>query len=194
MIFLNKTSKLPIRMLYHLDENGTMAIVLPHGVLFRGAAEGHIREYLIKDKNFLDAVIGLPEKLFSTAAIPVALLVFDLRREAGGELADRRDILFVDASKEFESGRNQNGLTDAHIDKIFVAVEAREEIEKFAHLASFDEVKENGFNLNIPRYVDTFEDEEEIDLAEVQADIDRLDKELAESRIRLRRHLKELGV
>ena len=121
-----------------------------------------------------------------------ALLVFDLRREVGGELADRRDILFVDASKEFESGRNQNGLTDAHIDKIFEAVEAREEIEKFAHLAGFDEIEENGFNLNIPRYVDTFEEEEEIDLAEVEANIDRLDKELAETRARLSQHLKAL--
>lgn len=174
-------------------QSGRVVVVVPHGVLFRGAAEGRIREAVLKE-NLLDAVIGLPEKLFSTAAIPVALLVFDLRREAGGTLADRQDILFVDASKEFESGRNQNTLTDVHIDKIFAAVEAREEVEKFAHLASFDEVAENGFNLNIPRYVDTFEEEEEIDLAAVQAEIDRLDTELAETRARLRQHLKELGV
>ena len=167
--------------------------MVPHGVLFRSAAEGRIREAVLKE-NLLDAVIGLPEKLFSTAAIPVALLVFDLRREAGGALEAQKDILFVDASKEFESGRNQNTLTDAHIDKIFAAVEAREEVEKFAHLASFDEVAENGFNLNIPRYVDTFEEEEEIDLAAVQAEIDRLDTELAETRARLRQHLKELGI
>ncbi|XDZ64988.1 type I restriction-modification system subunit M [Alphaproteobacteria bacterium LSUCC0684] len=174
-------------------QSGRVVVVVPHGVLFRGAAEGRIREAVLKE-NLLDAVIGLPEKLFSTAAIPVALLVFDLRREAGGALTDQKDILFVDASNEFESGRNQNTLTDAHIDKIVAAVEAREEVGKFAHLASFDEVVENGFNLNIPRYVDTFEEEEEIDLAAVQAEIDRLDKELAETRARLRQHLKELGV
>lgn len=172
---------------------GRVVVVVPHGVLFRGAAEGRIREAVLKE-NLLDAVIGLPEKLFSTAAIPVALMVFDLRRESGGELQDRRDILFVDASKEFESGRNQNTLTDGHIDKIFQTVEARQNVDKFAYLATLDEVKENGFNLNIPRYVDTFEEEEEIDLAAVQAEIDRLDEELAETRARLRQHLKELGV
>jgi len=174
-------------------QSGRAVVVVPHGVLFRGASEGRIREAVLRE-NLLDAVIGLPEKLFSTAAIPVALLVFDMRREAGGDLESRKDIMFVDASKEFDSGRNQNHLTEVHIDKIFAAVEARETIEKFAQLASFDEVKENGFNLNIPRYVDTFEEEEEIDLAEVQNEIDRLDKELADTRARLRQHLNELGI
>jgi type I restriction enzyme M protein len=174
-------------------QSGRVVVVVPHGVLFRGAAEGRIRESVLKD-NLLDAVIGLPEKLFSTAAIPVALMVFDMGREDGGALADRKDILFVDASKEFESGRNQNILTGVHIEKIFTAVEKREEIEKFAHLADFDEVAESGFNLNIPRYVDTFEEEEEIDLAAVQVEIDRLDEELAETRSRLRQHLKDLGI
>ncbi len=117
-----------------------------------------------------------------------------MRREVGGELESRREILFVDASKEFDSGRNQNHLTETHIDKIFATVEARQAVEKFAQLASFDEVEENEFNLNIARYVDTFEEEEEIDLAEVQAEIDKLDKELDETRSRLRQHLKELGV
>ena len=138
-------------------QSGRVVVVVPHGVLFRGAAEGRIREAVLKE-NLLDAVIGLPEKLFSTAAIPVALMVFDLRRESGGELQDRKDM-FVDASKEFESGRNQNALTDGHIDKIFQTVEARQNVDKFTHLATLDEVKENG-NLNIPRYVDTFEEEE----------------------------------
>ena len=174
-------------------QTGRVVVVVPHGVLFRGAAEGRIREAVLKE-NLLDAVIGLPEKLFSTAAIPVALMIFDLRREAGGELEHRKDILFVDASKEFASGRNQNTLTDAHIAKIFNAVEAREAVDKFTHLASFDEVAENGFNLNIPRYVDTFEEEEEINLAAVQAEIDRLDEELTKTRARLRQHLKELGI
>ena len=174
-------------------QSGRVVVVVPHGVLFRGASEGRIREAVLEE-NLLDAVIGLPEKLFSTAAIPVALLVFDMRREAGGQLESRKEILFVDASKEFDSGRNQSCLTDMHIDKIFAAVEVREDVEKFAKLVSFDEVEENGFNLNISRYVDTFEEEEEIDLAAVQADIDMLDKELAETRTRLRQHLKELGI
>ena len=145
-------------------------------------------------ENLLDAVIGLPEKLFSTAAIPVALLVFDRRREKDGSWEDRKDVLFVDASKEFESGRNQNMLMPANIDRIIETVEARQEVEKFAHLATPEEIAENGYNLNIPRYVDTFEEEEEIDLAAVQAEIDALDKELAETRARLRDHLKGLGV
>lgn len=176
-----------------MRQTGRCGVVVPHGVLFRGAGEGRIREAVLKD-NLLDAVIGLPEKLFSTAAIPVAVLLFDFRREAGGELENRQDILFIDASKEFEAGRNQNSLTDTHIDRIIQTVDAREEVTKFAHLASFDEVAENGFNLNIPRYVDTFEEEEEIDLAAVQAEIDQLDEQLAQTRARLRQHLKELGV
>ena len=175
------------------NQAGRVVVVVPHGVLFRGAAEGRIREQVLKE-NLLDAVIGLPEKLFSTAAIPVALLVFDRRREKDGPWEDRKDVLFVDASKEFESGRNQNMLTEANIKRIIETVEARQEIEKFAHLATPEEIAENGYNLNIPRYVDTFEEEEEIDLAAVQAEIDALDKELAETRARLRDHLKGLGV
>ena len=175
------------------NQAGRVVVVVPHGVLFRGAAEGRIREQVLKE-NLLDAVIGLPEKLFSTAAIPVALLVFDRRREKDGSWEDRKDVLFVDASKEFESGRNQNMLMPANIDRIIETVEARQEVEKFAHLATPEEIAENGYNLNIPRYVDTFEEEEEIDLAAVQAEIDALDKELAETRARLRDHLKGLGV
>jgi len=173
--------------------SGRVVVVVPHGVLFRGAAEGRIRAQVLKE-NLLDAVIGLPEKLFSTAAIPVALLVFDRQREAGGALEAREDVLFVDASKEFESGRNQNTLTLANIDRIIKTVEARAAVEKFAHLATPGEIAENGYNLNIPRYVDTFEEEDEIDLPAVQAEIDALDKELADTRARLRDHLKGLGV
>lgn len=176
-----------------IRQTGRCGVVVPHGVLFRGAAEGRIREAVLKD-NLLDTVIGLPEKLFSTAAIPVAVLLFDFRREAGGEFEDRKDILFIDASKEFEAGRNQNNLTEAHIDKIIRTVEARQDVDKFAHLATLDEVVENGFNLNIPRYVDTFEEEEQIDLTSVQAEIERLDEELTQTRARLRQHLKELGI
>jgi len=176
-----------------MRQTGRCCVVVPHGVLFRGAAEGRIREAVLKD-NLLDAVIGLPEKLFSTAAIPVAVLLFDFRRESGGELEDRKDILFIDASKEFDAGRNQNKLTDTHLDKIIRTVETRQDVDKFAHLAKLDEVVENGFNLNIPRYVDTFEEEKQIDLAAVQAEIERLDEELTQTRARLRQHLKELGV
>ena len=175
------------------NQAGRVVVVVPHGVLFRGAAEGRIREQVLKE-NLLDAVVGLPEKLFSTAAIPVALLVFDRRREKGGPLEDRKDVLFVDASKEFESGRNQNMLMPANIDRIIETVEARQEVEKLAHLAKPEEIAENGYNLNIPRYVDMFEEEKEIDLAAVHAEIDALDKELAETRARLRDHLKGLGV
>ena len=175
------------------NQAGRVVVVVPHGVLFRGAAEGRIREQVVKE-NLLDAVIGLPEKLFSTAAIPVALLVFDRQREKGGPLEDRKDVLFVDASKEFESGRNQNMLMPANIDRIIETVEARQEIEKFAHLSTPEEIAENGYNLNIPRYVDTYEKEEEIDLAAVQAEIDELDRKLTKTRARLRDQLKGLGV
>ena len=174
-------------------QSGRVVVVVPHGVLFRGASEGRIREAVLRE-NLLDAVIGLPEKLFSTAAIPVALLVFDRAREKGGALQKRKNILFVDASKEFESGRNQNYLTQKNIDRILKAVKARKKVAKFTHLARFDEVKENGFNLNIPRYVDNFEEEQEIDLVAVQSEIDRLDDELTQTRARLRHHLKELGI
>ncbi len=175
------------------NQSGRVVVVVPHGVLFRGAAEGRIREQVLKE-NLLDAVIGLPEKLFSTAAIPVALLVFDRRREKGGELEKRKSVLFIDASKEFESGRNQNTLSDANIDRIIKAFNDRKAVDKFAYLAKSKEIEENGYNLNIPRYVDTFEEEEEVDLAEVQDEIDRLDNVLAEIRARLRKHLKRLGV
>ena len=175
------------------NQKGRVVVVVPHGVLFRGAAEGRIREQVLKE-NLLDAVIGLPEKLFSTATIPVALLMFDRRREKGGDLEARKDVLFVDASKEFESGRNQNLLMPSNIARIVEAVEKRVEVKKFTHLAKPEEIKENGYNLNIPRYVDTFEEEEEIDLKAVQAEIDRLDKELAKTRTRLREHLKGLGI
>ena len=175
------------------NQSGRVVVIVPHGVLFRGGAEGRIRQQVLKE-NLLDAVIGMPEKLFSTAAIPVALLVFDRRREKGGEWEDRKDVLFVDASKEFESGRNQNMLTAANIDRIITTVGERQEVEKFAHLATPEEIAENGYNLNIPRYVDTFEEEEEIDLVAVQAEIDALDIELAETRARLRDHLQRLGV
>ncbi len=174
-----------------VEKKGRVAVVVPHGVLFRGAAEGRIREKLIED-NLLDAVIGLPGNLFPTTSIPVAILIFDRSREKGGAFEDRKDVLFIDASQDYQPGKNQNALMDEHMKKILHAYEAREEIEKYAHLASYDELKENDFNLNIPRYVDTFEEEAEIDIEAVQQEIDTLEGELAEVRGKMAKLLKEV--
>lgn len=175
-----------------VEKEGRVAIVVPHGVLFRGAAEGRIREKLIKD-NLLDAVIGLPGNLFPTTSIPVAILIFDRSREKGGANENRKDVLFIDASQDYQPGKNQNALMDENMEKILNAYEAREEIEKYAHLASYDELKENDFNLNIPRYVDTFEEEAEIDIEAVQQEIDTLEGELAEVRGKMANLLKEVA-
>lgn len=148
-------------MLYHLADNGVMAIVLPHGALFRSGAEGQIRKYIIEKQNYLDAVIGLPPNLFYGTSIPATILVFKKCRR------DDEGILFIDASKEFEKGKNQNKLTEENIKKIFETYSNRKEIEKYSHRAGIEEIKENDFNLNIPRYVDTFEEEAAIDIDEV---------------------------
>jgi len=155
-------------MLYHLADNGTMAVILPHGVLFRSGAEGHIRRYIIENQNFLDAVIGLPANIFYGTSIPVTILVFKKCRK------DDEDILFIDASREFEKGKNQNKLTDENIEKIFDAYKNRKEIEKYSHRASLNEIKENEYNLNIPRYVDTFEEEEIVDIDSVAEKLKKL--------------------
>lgn len=176
-----------------LPQEGRVAVVVPHGVLFRSGAEGRIRQKLIEE-NLLDAVIGLPANLFPTTSIPVAILVFDRAREKGGPLVKRQDVLFIDASGEFIPSKNQNGLAQEHIEKIVGAYMARQTAEKYAYLAPVAEIAENDYNLNIPRYVDTFEEEEEIDIAAVQQDIDRLEGELAEVRAKMKRYLKELGV
>ena len=173
-------------------KKGRVAIVVPHGVLFRGAAEGRIREKLIKD-NLLDAVIGLPGNLFPTTSIPVAILIFDRSREKAGANEDRKDVLFIDASQDYQPGKNQNALMDEQMEKILNAYEAREEAPKYAHLASYDELKENDFNLNIPRYVDTFEEEAEIDIEAVQQEIDTLEGELAEVRGKMANLLNEVA-
>lgn len=160
-----------------LEKEGRVAVVVPHGVLFRGAAEGRIREKMI-EANLLDAVIGLPGNLFPTTNIPVAILVFDRSREKGGVKEDCKNVVFIDASREFVSGKNQNTLSQEQLAKIMETYHARAEIEKYAHLADLDEIKGNDFNLNIPRYVDTFEEEEEIDIDAVQREIDDLEREL----------------
>jgi len=176
-----------------VEKEGRVAVVAPHGVLFRSAAEGRIRQKLIED-NLLDAVIGLPGNLFPTTNIPVAIMIFDRSREKGGANEKRKDVLFIDASgkENFQSGKNQNTLLDAHLDQIVEAYRARKEVEKYAHVADFAEIKENDFNLNIPRYVDTFEEELEIDIDEVQKEIDTLEAELVQVRGRMSELLKEV--
>ncbi|MBN9312507.1 MAG: type I restriction-modification system subunit M [Chryseobacterium sp. 39-10] len=175
-------------MIYHLAENGTMAIVLPHGVLFRGAAELHIRKYLIEQKNYLDAVIGLPANIFYGTSIPTCILVFKKCKE------DPDHILFIDASKEFEKVKNQNMLREEHIDKILETYRNRTTIEKYSHLATLKEVEENDYNLNIPRYVDTFEAEEEIDIQSVMQEIKSLEAKRAELDKEIDVYFKELGL
>ena len=175
-------------MIYQLSDNGTMAVVLPHGVLFRGASEGIIRRYLIKDKNYLDAVIGLPANIFYGTSIPTCILVFKKCRE------NEENIIFIDASKDFEPGKNQNRLRDQDVDKIIKTYTDRLEIEKYCHIAPLSEIEENDYNLNIPRYVDTFEEEEEIDIKAVQQDLKEIDKQIAEVDKELNVYLKELGL
>ena len=161
--------------LYHLDKAGTMAIVLPHGVLFRGASEGKIRKNII-DNNLLDAVIGLPANLFYGTSIPTCVLVFK-----GREARQNKDILFIDASNDFEKGKNQNKLTSDNINKIIDTYRNRENVEKYSHVASLAEIKENDYNLNIPRYVDTFEEEEVIPLSEVAQELTEVKAEIESS-------------
>lgn len=170
--------------LYHLDQNGTMAIVLPHGVLFRGAKEGKIREALLK-KNQIDAIIGMPAGLFYSTGIPTVVLVLKKNRT-------NKDVLFIDASKGFEKGKNQNKLRKEDIDKIINTYKERKDVERYAHVASFDEIKENDFNLNIPRYVDTFVPEPPVDLKKVAADLHETNIEIQKNQKELVGMLKEL--
>lgn len=175
-----------LHSLYHLGGEGTMAIVLPHGVLFRGAAEGAIRKIII-DKNYLDAVIGLPANIFYGTGIPTTILVFKKNRTA-------KDVLFIDASNEFEKAKNQNRLTEENICKVVETYRNRKDVEKYAHLASIEEIRSNEYNLNIPRYVDTFEQEEEIDLDEVKRLLDQDKREIAELESKISQILATLGV
>lgn len=173
--------------IYHLESKGTMAIVLPHGVLFRGASEGKIRKNII-DENLLDAVIGVPANLFYGTSIPTCILVFK-GREARG---NRSDVLFIDASREFEKAKNQNRLTDENIDKIIETYKKRENVEKYAHVVTLEEIKENDYNLNIPRYVDTFEEEEVTPLPEIAKELTQIQKEIEETRSKLFELLEDL--
>ena len=166
-------------------QTGRMGVVVPHGVLFRASSEGKIRKQLI-DENLLDAVIGLPEKLFFGTGIPAAILIFKKQK-------NDNKVLFIDASREFKSGKNQNQLTPENIQKIVDTYKARETTDKYSYLATLEEIVENDYNLNIPRYVDTFEEEEEIDLVAVRTERLALQNELADLEAEMAGYLEELG-
>lgn len=199
------------------QDSGRVGVVVPHGVLFRGSSEGKIRQQLIEE-NLLDAVIGLPSNLFYGTGIPAAVLIFRKDRNRSKVLSElssgptpplplsregensspcegggREGVLFIDASRDYQDVKNQNRLRQSDIDKIVATYRARESVDKYAYLASFDEIKDNDFNLNIPRYVDTFEEEAEIDIDAVQAEISQLESELEGVKQEMTGYLKELG-
>ena len=175
-------------MIHQLADNGTAAVVLPHGVLFRGAAEGIIRKYIIKDLNYLDAVIGLPPNLFYGTSIPASILVLKKCREHDD------GILFIDASRDFEKKGNQNQLTDAHVEKIVETYSERATIDRYSCVAPLSKIAKNEFNLNIPRYVDTFEDEQAVDLSLVTAELRDLEQEISMTDETISGFCQELGI
>ena len=170
-----------------VEEDGRVGVIVPHGVLFRGGQEGQIRESVIKE-NLLDAVIGLPANLFYGTGIPAAIIVFRKNRKPD------EGIIFIDASREYGDDKNQNRLREKDIEKIVNSYKTRDIIDKYSYLAKFAEIAENDFNLNIPRYVDTFEEEEEVDIKAVQKEIEGIETELCEVRKEMKGYLKELGI
>ena len=174
-------------MIHHLSENGTMAIVLPHGALFRSGAEQHIRKYLIEDRNYLDAVIGLPANLFYGTPIPTCIMVFKKCKE------NPNDVLFINAAEHFERG-TQNTLRQEDIDRIVTTYRERKEVEKYSSLATLDFIAENEYNLNIPRYVNTFEEQESVDIASVAKQLRSLEKEMKNTDAELTAFCKELKI
>ncbi len=175
-------------MIHHLADNGTMAIVLPHGVLFRGGAEGHIREYLIKERNYLDAVIGLPANIFYGTSIPTCIMVYKKCRENGD------NVLFIDASQHFDKVKTQNVLRDEHINKIIDTYRNRKEESKYSKKVMLKEIEENDYNLNIPRYIDTFEAEESIDINKTAEEIKIIDQKIKETDKVIEKFCKELKI
>jgi type I restriction enzyme M protein len=169
-----------------LADEGRVGVIVPHGVLFRGGSEGIIRQKLIEE-NLLDAVIGLPPNLFFGTGIPAAILIFRRGRKT-------TDVLFIDASRDFLDDKRQNRLRPQDIEKIVRTYKAYRSVPRYAHRAKLEELRENEFNLNIPRYVDVSEEEKEIDVAALQKEIGRLETELAETRAEMAKHLKELGL
>jgi len=174
-------------------KEGKVAVIVPHGVLFRGAAEGRIRKSLLEE-NIIDTVIGLPAGLFQTTGIPVAILIIDRSREPGGKNEKRKDVFFVEASKEFKPGKAQNSMEAKHIQKILDAVEKRKAIDKFCRPVKIKEITKNDYNLNITRYVDTFEEEEEIDIEANLKELQSIDAELINVEKEMKKHLKKLGI
>ena len=177
-------------MVHQLADNGTMATVLPHGVLFRGAAEGVIRQYLIKELNYLDAVIGLPANIFYGTSIPTCILVLKKCREQDD------NVVFIDASgaDHFIKNGNQNELRDSDVEEIINTYRTRKAIDKYSYVASLAEIAENDYNLNIPRYVDTFEEDEPIDLNATSSELVELDKELHNNSELIASFCKELNI
>ncbi len=175
-------------MIHHLAENGTMALVLPHGALFRGGAEQHIRKYLIEDRNYLDAVIGLPANIFYGTSIPTCIMVFKKCKE------NPEDVLFIDASQHFEKVKTQNVLREEHIDKIIETYRNRLEEDKYSKRASLQEIATNDYNLNIPRYVDTFEAEDSIDIIRVSKNLKEIALDITQVNNRITSFCTELGI
>lgn len=169
-----------------VEGSGKVGVIVPHGVLFRGSSERKIRENLIRE-NLLEAVIGLPSNLFFGTGIPAAILLFNKGKK-------HKDVLFIDASKDFEPGKKQNKLRVPHMQKVMDAFNDFQSIEKYAHRATFEEIEGNDFNLNIPRYVDTFEAEEAVDLKLVQTEIETLETNLTKVKMEIKNYLNELGL
>lgn len=176
-----------------LPREGRIAVIVPHGVLFRGGVEGKIREQLLKE-NIIDAVIGLPAGLFLTTGIPVAILIIDRSREEGGKNEKRKDVLFIEASKEFKPGKARNFLMSEHVEKIYDTYAYRNEVEKFSHKVDPKEIEENDYNLNITRYVDTFEEEEPVDIEQNLKELAALEPELRKVEKEMEGYLKKLGI
>lgn len=174
-------------MIHHLADNGTMALVLPHGALFRGGAEQHIRKYLIEDRNYLDAVIGLPANLFYGTPIPTCIMVFKKCKE------NPNDVLFINAAEHFERG-TQNMLRQVDIDRIIDTYRERKVIDRYSHLASLQEIDDNEYNLNIPRYVNTFEEQDNVDIPVVSKKLKELEKEMSATDEALLSFCKELNI
>ena len=174
-------------------KTGRVAVIVPHGVLFRGGAEGKIRQALLEE-NIIDAVIGLPAGLFQTTGIPVAILIIDRSREKGGANENKKNILFIEASKEFIPGKAQNSMSDENIEKVFKTYKNRKTINKFSRVVKFGEIKENDFNLNITRFVDTFEEEAEIDISANLKELAQIDPELDKLEGEMKKYLKKLNI
>jgi len=174
-------------------KSGRVAVIVPHGVLFRGGAEGKIRQSMLED-NIIDAVIGLPAGLFQTTGIPVAILIIDRSREKGGINEKDKDILFIEASKEFVLGKAQNSLGLENSEKIYSTYVKRKEVDKFSRIVNSEEIKENDYNLNITRYVDTFEEEEEVDILANLKELDKINPEIEKLEKEMAQYLKDLNI